>query len=45
MIGLYAMANHGRSWPGSLVMPRSITSQSVSAIDLMWDFFEAHPML
>lgn len=41
---LYSLANHGHSWPGSPVMPESITSQAVNASDLMWDFFQAHPM-
>ncbi len=41
---LYALAAHGHSWPGSPVMPRAITSQAVNATDLMWDFFQAHPM-
>jgi polyhydroxybutyrate depolymerase len=41
---LYTLANHGHSWPGSSVMPGAITSQAVSATDVMWDFFKAHPM-
>ena len=41
---LYAIANHGHSWPGSTVMPASITSQAVNATDLIWEFFKAHPM-
>lgn len=41
---LYTLANHGHSWPGSPVMPKSITSQAVNATDLMWDFFKTHPM-
>ncbi|HEX8992814.1 MAG TPA: PHB depolymerase family esterase [Anaerolineales bacterium] len=41
---LYTLANHGHSWPGSAVMPPSITSQAVNATDLMWDFFQRHPM-
>ena len=41
---LYSLANHGHSWPGSAVMPASITSQAVNATDLMWEFFKAHPM-
>ena len=41
---LYTLANHGHSWPGSKVMPKSITSQAVNATDLMWDFFRRHPM-
>ena len=41
---LYTLANHGHSWPGSPVMPKSITSQAVNATDVMWEFFKAHPM-
>ena len=41
---LYTLANHGHSWPGSAIMPKTITSQTVNATDLMWDFFKAHPM-
>jgi len=41
---LYTLANHGHSWPGSPVMPKSITSQAVNATDLIWNFFQAHPM-
>ena len=41
---LYSLANHGHSWPGSTIMPKSITSQAVNATDLMWEFFKAHPM-
>jgi polyhydroxybutyrate depolymerase len=41
---LYTLADHGHSWPGSPVMPRSITSQAVNATDVMWDFFMTHPM-
>jgi polyhydroxybutyrate depolymerase len=41
---LYTLANHGHSWPGSLLMPKAITSQAVNATDVMWAFFAAHPM-
>jgi polyhydroxybutyrate depolymerase len=41
---LYTLANHGHSWPGSKVMPREITSQAINATDLMWEFFQKHPM-
>jgi polyhydroxybutyrate depolymerase len=41
---LYTLAKHGHSWPGSKVMPRSITSQAVNATDVMWEFFQKHPM-
>ena len=39
---LYTLANHGHSWPGSPVMPKAITSQAVSATDVMWEFFKEH---
>jgi polyhydroxybutyrate depolymerase len=41
---LYTLADHGHSWPGSTILPASITSQAVNATDVMWDFFKAHPM-
>ncbi len=41
---LYTLANHGHSWPGSLVMPKNITSQAVNATDVIWEFFKQHPM-
>ncbi len=41
---LYTLANHGHSWPGSPIMPKSITSQAVNATDVMWEFFKTHPM-
>jgi polyhydroxybutyrate depolymerase len=41
---LYTLANHGHSWPGSLVMPAAITSRAVNATDVMWAFFLSHPM-
>lgn len=40
---LYVIDNHGHSWPGSSFL-KEITSQSVNATDVMWDFFEKHPM-
>ncbi len=41
---LYTLANHGHSWPGSPVMPKAITSQAINATDVMWTFFEQHPL-
>ncbi len=41
---LYTLEDHGHSWPGSSIMPGSITSQAVDATDVMWDFFVEHPM-
>ncbi len=41
---LYTLEGEGHSWPGSPTMPSAITSQAVNATDLMWEFFQAHPM-
>ncbi len=41
---LYSIADEGHSWPGSPTLPAAITSQAVNATDLMWDFFQSHPM-
>jgi polyhydroxybutyrate depolymerase len=41
---LYSLDHHGHSWPGSLIMPARITSQAINATDIMWDFFQTHPM-
>jgi polyhydroxybutyrate depolymerase len=41
---LYALEGHGHSWPGSSMLHGSITSQAINATDIMWDFFQAHPM-
>jgi polyhydroxybutyrate depolymerase len=41
---LYALEGHGHSWPGSSMMFGEITSQAINATDIMWDFFQAHPM-
>ncbi len=40
---LYSIDNHGHSWPGSRFL-KGITSQSVDATQVMWDFFKEHPM-
>ncbi len=41
---LYTLSDEGHSWPGSPTLPQAITSQAVNATDVMWDFFQAHPM-
>ena len=41
---LNTLAYHGHSWPGSPIMPESITSQAINATDVMWEFFKSHPM-
>jgi len=41
---LYIIDGKGHSWPGSTLMPALITSRTISATGIMWDFFAAHPM-
>jgi polyhydroxybutyrate depolymerase len=41
---LYALEGHGHSWPGSSMEFGELTSQAINATDIMWDFFQAHPM-
>lgn len=44
----YTIAGGGHSWPGGNPIPKWIvgnTSQSISATQLMWEFFQTHPML
>jgi polyhydroxybutyrate depolymerase len=41
---LYALEGHGHSWPGSSMAFGELTSQAINATDIMWDFFQAHPM-
>jgi polyhydroxybutyrate depolymerase len=44
---LYTIAGGGHSWPGGNPLPGWIsgkTSQSISATNLMWEFFKAHPL-
>lgn len=49
-VQLYSIVGEGHEWPGGPTLPRSITrvlgpqSTAVSANDLMWSFFEAHPL-
>ncbi len=41
---LYTVIGGGHTWPGAhLDLPIGITSKSVDATALMWDFFAAHP--
>ena len=41
---LYTVIGGGHTWPGAhLDLPVGITSKSVDATALMWDFFAAHP--
>jgi polyhydroxybutyrate depolymerase len=40
---LYTIEGKGHSWPGSH-MPAAITTQDIQATDVIWEFFEAHPL-
>ena len=49
-VELYELLGEGHEWPGGPTMPSSITSllgpqsDAVSANELMWSFFVAHPL-
>ena len=48
-VEMYRVANGGHSWPGSDFSSKvasviGSTTMSISANELMWDFFEAHPL-
>jgi len=49
-VQLYSIVGEGHEWPGGPTLPRSITralgpqSSAISANDVMWAFFEAHPL-
>ena len=40
---LYTITGKGHSWPGS-TMPARITTQTINATDIIWDFFAAHSL-
>ncbi len=40
----YSIIGKGHSWPGS-TMPAAITTQTINATTLMWDFFRPHQRL
>jgi polyhydroxybutyrate depolymerase len=41
----YAVDGGGHTWPGSFDVPGlGYTTQQISATELMWEFFEAHPL-
>jgi polyhydroxybutyrate depolymerase len=42
-VTFYTIQGRGHSWPGS-DMPAEITTQDINATDVIWKFFEAHPM-
>ncbi len=49
-VELYEVVGEGHEWPGGPVLPAALTSvlgpqtQAISANNLMWAFFEAHPL-
>ena len=43
-VELYVVEGGGHTWPGAAIdIPFGLTTREISATDLMWDFFEAHP--
>lgn len=44
-VELYVVEGGGHTWPGALIdIPFGATTHEISATDLMWSFFEAHPI-
>jgi polyhydroxybutyrate depolymerase len=44
-VQLYIVDGGGHTWPGSTVeRPPELTTRDISASELMWKFFRAHPM-
>jgi polyhydroxybutyrate depolymerase len=49
-VELYEIIGEGHEWPGGVTLPSSITellgpqSNAISANELMWAFFQAHPL-
>jgi polyhydroxybutyrate depolymerase len=49
-VELYELTGEGHEWPGGPILPASLISvlgpqsQAISANDLMWAFFMAHPL-
>jgi polyhydroxybutyrate depolymerase len=44
-VELYVVEGGGHTWPGAAFdIPFGLTTQEISATDLLWAFFEAHPM-
>jgi polyhydroxybutyrate depolymerase len=45
-VELYAVEGGGHTWPGAAIdVPLGATTHEISATDLMWAFFEAHPIV
>ena len=49
-VELYTVAGEGHEWPGGTPLPRSLTrllgpqSDAIVANNVMWAFFQAHPL-
>ncbi len=47
---LYSIFGEGHEWPGGPKLPKALTgvlgpqTTAISANDVMWSFFEAHPL-
>jgi len=42
---LYVVGGGGHTWPGAISVPGlGYTTQDISATDLMWEFFQQHPL-
>ncbi|MEU4550906.1 alpha/beta hydrolase family esterase [Micromonospora violae] len=42
-VSVYTIATMGHSWPGATTGELAASTAGLSATDLMWDFFAAHP--
>ena len=42
---LYVVAGGRHQWPGAEDFPQPDAADEISATDLMWDFFQAHPLV
>jgi polyhydroxybutyrate depolymerase len=44
-VEFYEVRSGGHTWPGGTDVPRlGATTHEIDATDLIWDFFDAHPM-
>jgi poly(3-hydroxybutyrate) depolymerase len=50
VVELYTISGEGHEWPGGPTLPASLTrllgaqSDAISADNVMWAFFAAHPL-
>ncbi|WP_247662264.1 hypothetical protein [Micromonospora sp. U21] len=42
-VNVYTIENMGHSWPGATSGQLAASAAGLSATDLMWEFFAAHP--